>query len=55
MALNPNGKFLAVAGTQKVSVVVLPRAGFTKLVPSLLDCKYACFSMHSSSEPNRHY
>ncbi|EKM59400.1 uncharacterized protein PHACADRAFT_114086 [Phanerochaete carnosa HHB-10118-sp] len=39
MALNPNGKFLAVAGVSHVAVVVLPRPGFTKLVPTSVDCK----------------
>lgn len=39
MVLNPNSKLLAVAGAFQVAVVVLPRAGFTKLVPSIIDCK----------------
>ncbi|EMD40644.1 hypothetical protein CERSUDRAFT_148888 [Gelatoporia subvermispora B] len=39
MALNPNGKLLAVAGAFQVAVVVLPRAGFTRLVPTIVDCK----------------
>ncbi|KAH9939885.1 hypothetical protein B0H21DRAFT_28271 [Amylocystis lapponica] len=39
MALNPNGKLLAVAGAFQVAVVVLPRAGFTRLVPTTVDCK----------------
>lgn len=39
MTLNPNGKFLAVAGTFEVAVVVLPRSGFTRLVPTSVDCK----------------
>lgn len=41
MALNPNGKFLAVAGAFQVAVIVLPRPGFARLEPSNLDCKYA--------------
>ncbi|GJE84496.1 nucleoporin nup82 [Phanerochaete sordida] len=39
MALNPNGKFLAVAGAFEIAVVVLPRSGFTRLVPTSVDCK----------------
>ncbi|CCM04850.1 uncharacterized protein FIBRA_07043 [Fibroporia radiculosa] len=39
LALSPHGKLLAVAGASQVAVVVLPRAGFTKLVPSTIDCK----------------
>ncbi|OCH90689.1 hypothetical protein OBBRIDRAFT_819148 [Obba rivulosa] len=39
MVLNPNGKLLAVAGAFQVAVVVLPRAGFTRLVPTIVDCK----------------
>ena len=39
MVLNPNGKFLAVAGASQVAIVVLPRAGFTRLVPTTVDCK----------------
>ncbi|KAI0952617.1 hypothetical protein AcV7_008361 [Taiwanofungus camphoratus] len=39
MVLNPNSKLLAVAGAFQVAVIVLPRAGFTKLVPTTVDCK----------------
>ncbi|KAH8106097.1 nuclear pore component-domain-containing protein [Cristinia sonorae] len=39
MTLNPNAKLLAVAGAYQVAVVVLPRPGFTRLVPSTVDCK----------------
>ncbi|KAG9317592.1 hypothetical protein JVU11DRAFT_1800 [Chiua virens] len=39
LALNPSGKLLAVAGAYQVAVVVLPRAGYTKLVSSSVDCK----------------
>ncbi|TCD66933.1 hypothetical protein EIP91_000711 [Steccherinum ochraceum] len=39
MVLNPNSKLLAVAGAFQVAVVVLPRPGFTRLVPSTVDCK----------------
>ncbi|KII94618.1 hypothetical protein PLICRDRAFT_47645 [Plicaturopsis crispa FD-325 SS-3] len=39
VALNPSGKLLAVAGAFQVAVVVLPRPGFTRLVPSTVDCK----------------
>lgn len=41
MSLNPSGKLLAVAGTHQVAVVVLPRAGYSRLVPEAIDCKYA--------------
>ena len=40
IALSPHGKLLAVAGAFQVAVVVLPRASFTKSVPSTVDCKY---------------
>ena len=40
IALNPNGKLLAVAGAFQVAVVVLPRTGFNKLVTATVDCKY---------------
>lgn len=40
IALNPNGKLLAVAGVSQVAVVVLPRAGFTRLVAPTVECKY---------------
>ncbi|KAI0092598.1 hypothetical protein BDY19DRAFT_883645 [Irpex rosettiformis] len=39
MVMNPNGKFLAVAGAFHVTVVLLPRPGFTRLVPDVVDCK----------------
>lgn len=39
LALNPNGKLLAIAGATQVAVVVLPRAGYSRLVPSAIDCK----------------
>ncbi|KAL6309749.1 hypothetical protein BKA93DRAFT_876721 [Sparassis latifolia] len=39
MALNPNSKLLAIAGAFQVAVIVLPRSGFTKLVPATIDCK----------------
>ncbi|RPD67026.1 hypothetical protein L226DRAFT_529416 [Lentinus tigrinus ALCF2SS1-7] len=39
IALNPNGKLLAVAGAFQVAVVVLPRTGFNKLVTATVDCK----------------
>jgi nucleoporin NUP82 len=41
ISLNPSGKLLAVAGTHQVAVVVLPRAGYNRLVPEEIDCKYA--------------
>ncbi|KAF9055104.1 hypothetical protein BDZ89DRAFT_1055715 [Hymenopellis radicata] len=39
IALNPSGKLLAVAGAFQVAVIVLPRPGFSRLVPDTLDCK----------------
>ncbi|KAG5637461.1 hypothetical protein H0H81_004478 [Sphagnurus paluster] len=39
ISLNPSGKLLAVAGAFQVAVIVLPRAGFARLVPDMLDCK----------------
>ncbi|KAF8450379.1 hypothetical protein L210DRAFT_956699 [Boletus edulis BED1] len=39
LALNPSGKLLAVAGAYQISVVVLPRAGYQKVVSSSIDCK----------------
>jgi len=41
MVLNPSGKLLAVAGAFEVAVVVLPRAGFMRLLPETIDSKYA--------------
>ncbi|KAJ3550617.1 hypothetical protein NMY22_g347 [Coprinellus aureogranulatus] len=38
-ALNPNGKLLAVAGARQVAVVVMPRAGYSRLIPDLVECK----------------
>ena len=43
MALSPHGKLLAVAGAFQAAVVVLPRAGFTKSVPTTVDCKYVSY------------
>ncbi|KAG6855012.1 hypothetical protein C0991_005941 [Blastosporella zonata] len=39
ISLSPSGKLLAVAGAFQVAVVVLPRAGFSRLVPETIDCK----------------
>ncbi|KAG6832947.1 hypothetical protein H0H92_004831 [Tricholoma furcatifolium] len=39
ISLNPSGKLLAVAGAFQVAVIVLPRAGFSRLVASTIDCK----------------
>ncbi|THV08713.1 hypothetical protein K435DRAFT_959241 [Dendrothele bispora CBS 962.96] len=39
IALNKNGKLLAVAGISQVAVIVLPRAGYSRLVPETIDCK----------------
>ncbi|KAI5829840.1 hypothetical protein K523DRAFT_352178 [Schizophyllum commune Tattone D] len=39
IALNPSGKLLAVAGAFQVAVIVLPRPGFMRLVPNVIDCK----------------
>ncbi|KAF8974369.1 hypothetical protein BDZ97DRAFT_1900053 [Flammula alnicola] len=39
IALNPSGKLLAVAGAFQVAVIVLPRAGYSRLVPETIDCK----------------
>ena len=41
LSLNPTRKLLAVAGTFQVAVVVLPRPGFMRLVPTTIDCKFA--------------
>lgn len=53
LALNPSGKLLAVAGAYQVAVVVLPRAGYSKVVSSSIDCKYAssspCRTLYSLS------
>ncbi|GAV99149.1 Nucleoporin nup82 [Lentinula edodes] len=39
IALNSSGKLLAVAGAFQLAVVVLPRAGYSRLVPDIIDCK----------------
>ncbi|KAH7887865.1 hypothetical protein F5I97DRAFT_1863655 [Phlebopus sp. FC_14] len=39
LCLNPSGRLLAVAGAYEVAVIVLPRAGYSKLVSSSIDCK----------------
>ncbi|KAJ3517544.1 hypothetical protein NLJ89_g434 [Agrocybe chaxingu] len=39
VSLNPSGKLLAVAGAFQVAVLVLPRAGYSRLVPESIDCK----------------
>ncbi|KAK7049644.1 hypothetical protein VNI00_005675 [Paramarasmius palmivorus] len=39
LCLNSNGKLLAVAGAYQVAIVVLPRAGYQRLVPETIDCK----------------
>ncbi|KAF7985224.1 hypothetical protein HWV62_7864 [Athelia sp. TMB] len=39
LVLNPNGKLLAVVGAYQVAVVVLPRSGYSRLVPTAIDCK----------------
>ncbi|KDR83564.1 hypothetical protein GALMADRAFT_219385 [Galerina marginata CBS 339.88] len=39
IALNPSGKLLAVAGAYQVAVIVLPRVGYSRLVPESIDCK----------------
>jgi nucleoporin NUP82 len=39
LVLNPSGKLIAVAGAYQVAVVVLPRAGYSKLVSPSVDCK----------------
>ncbi|CAA7259542.1 unnamed protein product [Cyclocybe aegerita] len=39
ISLNPSGKLLAVAGAFQVAVLVLPRAGYSRLVPESVDCK----------------
>jgi nucleoporin NUP82 len=41
ISLNPSGKLLAVAGIHQIAVVVLPRVGYSRLVPEVIDCKYA--------------
>ncbi|KAF6762852.1 hypothetical protein DFP72DRAFT_1061098 [Ephemerocybe angulata] len=39
IALNSNGKLLAVAGAFQVAVVIMPRAGYSRLVPDSIECK----------------
>ncbi|KAJ3808781.1 hypothetical protein F5876DRAFT_45305 [Lentinula aff. lateritia] len=39
ITLNSSGKLLAVAGAFQLAVVVLPRAGYSRLVPDIIDCK----------------
>ncbi|KAF9535116.1 hypothetical protein CPB83DRAFT_781213 [Crepidotus variabilis] len=39
LTLNPTGKLLAIAGAFQVAVIVLPRPGYSRLVPDLIDCK----------------
>ncbi|ESK97559.1 hypothetical protein Moror_17559 [Moniliophthora roreri MCA 2997] len=39
ICINSNGKLLAVAGAHQVAVVVLPRAGYSRLIPETIDCK----------------
>ncbi|KAF8264938.1 hypothetical protein EI94DRAFT_1590773 [Lactarius quietus] len=55
LSLNPTGKLLAVAGTFQVAVIVLPRPGFMRLVPTSVDCKSIqvgqYFHASSSSPP----
>lgn len=53
ISLNPSGKLLAVAGAFQVAVVVLPRAGFIRLVPDVVDCKSVQVGQfyHASKNP----
>ncbi|PPQ77332.1 hypothetical protein CVT25_010914 [Psilocybe cyanescens] len=39
ISLNPSGKLLAVAGAYQVAVIVLPRSGYSRLIPEAIDCK----------------
>ncbi|KAI1796250.1 hypothetical protein LXA43DRAFT_989000 [Ganoderma leucocontextum] len=39
IALNPNGRLLAIAGAFQVAVAVLPRTGYNKLVTATVECK----------------
>ncbi|PIL37279.1 hypothetical protein GSI_00972 [Ganoderma sinense ZZ0214-1] len=39
IALNPNGRLLAIAGAFQVAVIVLPRTGYNKLVTATVECK----------------
>ncbi|EEB90353.1 hypothetical protein MPER_11451 [Moniliophthora perniciosa FA553] len=38
ICLNSSGKLLAVAGVYQVAIVVLPRAGYSRLIPETIDC-----------------
>ena len=55
LTLNPNGKFLAVAGARQIAVVVLPRTGFTKHAPATLECKYASLLVGIECWSNEEY
>jgi nucleoporin NUP82 len=48
LSLNPTRKLLVVAGAFQVAVVVLPRPGFMRLVPTIIDCRCA-YSLHLAS------
>ncbi|KAI0068934.1 hypothetical protein BV25DRAFT_1817857 [Artomyces pyxidatus] len=52
LSLNPSGKLLAVAGAFQVAVVVLPRPGFMKLVPSTIDCKSIQVGQYFHASPS---
>ncbi|TBU46590.1 hypothetical protein BD309DRAFT_1007925 [Dichomitus squalens] len=39
IALNSNGRLLAIAGAFQVAVIVLPRTGYNKLVTATVECK----------------
>ncbi len=49
LSLNPTRKLLAMAGTSQVAVVVLPRPGFMRLVPTVIDCKCASYPVPRDS------
>jgi nucleoporin NUP82 len=49
LCLNPTRKLLAVAGISQVAVVVLPRPGFMRLVPTVIDCRCASFPVPRDS------
>jgi hypothetical protein len=55
ISLNTSGKLLAVAGAFQVAVIVLPRSGFTRLVPDTVDCKYAFYHIHNPLYLNLNY
>ncbi|KAH8118607.1 hypothetical protein DFH11DRAFT_1568326 [Phellopilus nigrolimitatus] len=46
ICLSPNKKLLAVAGAFQVTVIVLPRSGFSKMVTSRIDCKSLQIGQH---------